>query len=130
LQTLSQGDSETLIGPNLQFAPDYSGASLSEEIATKVFASDVTEDIRKLILSKNKIEPLAPFQTKLTLSEANFGVVPKYYIETLKDLGVGNSLQKKMVADNGKFVEVYSLDCGHNPYFAKPTELVEILATL
>lgn len=130
LQALASADAESLIGPNLQFAPDYSGASLPDAIAEQVFAGDCPDDIKQLVVSKNKLEPLGAFQTKLSLTDANFGSVPKYYVETLKDQGVGNTLQKKMVADNGQVVEVFSLDCGHSPYFAKPAELAAILTNL
>lgn len=132
LQDLGGQDAESLIGPNLQFAPDYSGASLPDDIAVQVFAGDCTDDIKKLVLEqgKGKLEPLAAFQAKVALTDANFGAVPKYYIETLKDQGVGNTLQKKMVANNGHVAQVFTIDSGHSPYFAKPEELAAILNSL
>jgi pimeloyl-ACP methyl ester carboxylesterase len=130
LQELAMQDAESLIGPNLQFAPDYSGATLPEAIAIQVFAGDCSDEIKKLVAEKSKLEPLAAFQAKVSLTDANFGRVPKYYIETLKDQGVGNTLQKRMVVENGTVIATYSIDSGHSPYFAKPTELAEILAGL
>ena len=130
LQELAMQDGESLIGPNLQFAPDYSGASLPDEIAVQVFAGDCSDEIKKLVVEKRKMEPLAAFQAKVSLSEANFGRVPKYYIETLKDQGVGNTLQKRMVAENGAVLATYSIDSSHSPYFAKPEELAHILESL
>ena len=80
--------------------------------------------------SKGRSEPLAAFQAKTVITDANFGSVDKYYIETLKDQGVGNTLQKQMVADNGTVKQVFSIDSGHSPYFAKPAELSAILTAL
>jgi len=40
---------------------------------------------------------------------------------------VGTDLQRRMVAENGTIKKVFSLDCGHSAYFAKPAELLEIL---
>ncbi len=127
LQTLGNSDSESLIGPNLQLAPDYSSASLPDDIVVQVFASDCSDEVKALVVAKNKPEPLAAFQTKVVLTEGNFGRVPKFYIETLKDQGVGNALQKRMVAANGHVQQVYSLDCSHSAYFAKPGELTALL---
>lgn len=130
IQALSGTDAGSLIGPNLVFLPDYSAATIKPEFVVKVFADDCTEDIKKLVLDKHKLEPLAPFQGKVSLTAANFGSVPKYYIETTKDVGVSTANQEKMIAANGTVKKVYKLDCGHSPYFAKPNELVKILKGL
>ncbi|WP_046245390.1 alpha/beta fold hydrolase [Hymenobacter terrenus] len=130
IQDLSgAGDSESLIGPNLKLAADYSTASLPTDIAVQVFAGDCSDDIKKLVAATNKPEPLAPFQAQVALTAANFGRVPKYYIETLHDQGVGTALQKQMVS-SGAVAKVYTLESGHSPYFAKPAELVTILEEL
>ncbi|HRH59075.1 MAG TPA: alpha/beta hydrolase [Chitinophagaceae bacterium] len=132
LQELAGIDAESLIGANLKFVPDYSGAYLPDDITEKVFAGDCTEDIKKLVVekSKGKLEPLAAFQAKPLLTEEQFGSVAKYYIETLNDEGVSNKLQKQMVKDNGTIKKVYSLQCSHSAYFAKPDELAAILLEL
>ncbi len=126
LQDLGQADAQSLIGPNLKFAADYSGATLPDDIAVQVFAGDCSDDIRKMVVAKGKLEPLAAFQAKVSLTDGNFGKVPKYYIETTKDQGVGTLLQEKMIADNGTVAKVYKIDSGHSPYFAKPEQLTKI----
>lgn len=131
LQDLSgAGDSESLIGPNLKLAPDYSTATLPDDVAQQVFAADCSEEVKKLVVARNKPEPLAPFQAKVMLTAANFGRLPKYYIHTLKDQGVGPALQKRMVAANGSVRKTYAIDSSHSPYFAKPAELANILLEL
>jgi len=131
LQELAGIDAESQIGPNLKFTPDYSGGFLEEDITVKVFAGDCSDAIKKLVIekSKGKLEPLAAFQAKPILTD-NFKGVEKYYIETLQDIGVGPTLQKKMVADNGTIKKVFTIDSGHSAYFAKPAELVKILESL
>lgn len=127
LQEISSNDSQSLIGRNLQFAPDYSSASLPVEVAVEVFAGDCSDEIKNLVREKSRPEPLAAFQYKIEISPEKFGSVDKYYIETLQDQGVGNLLQKQMVSANGTVKKVFSLNCSHSPYFAKPNELAEIL---
>ena len=124
LQELAGTDAQSLIGPNLKFTADYSGAYLENEITEKVFAGDCTDEIKKLVVAKSqgKLEPLAAFQAKPMLTE-KFNGVDKYYIETLQDVGVGTDLQERMIADNGSVKQVFKLDCGHSAYFAKPNEL-------
>jgi pimeloyl-ACP methyl ester carboxylesterase len=131
LQELAETDAESLIGRNLKFTSDYSGGYLPDDITEKVFAGDCSEAIKKLVVekSKGKFEPLAAFQAKPVFTD-NFDGVEKYYIETLQDLGVGTTLQRKMVAENGTVKKVFTLDCGHSAYFAKPAELAKILETL
>jgi hypothetical protein len=132
LQELAEHDAESLIGRNLKFTPDYSGGYLPDDITEIVFAGDCSDDIKKLVVEKSqgRLEPLAAFQAPAQITDANFGAVDKYYIETLQDVGVGNTLQKQMVADNGTFKQVFSIDSGHSAYFAKPDELVQILLAL
>lgn len=132
LQELAEHDAESLIGRNLKFTPDYAGGYLPDDITEIVFAGDCSDDIKKLVVEKSqsRLEPLAAFQVPVQITDANFGAVDKYYIETLQDVGVGNTLQKQMVADNSTFKQVFSIDSGHSAYFAKPDELVQILLAL
>lgn len=130
LQELAEQDAESLIGRNLKFAEDFSGATLPEDVAVEVFAGDCTDEIKKLVVEKAKLEPLAAFQAKVVLTDENFGRIPKYFIETTMDKGVGTSLQEKMIAENGTVKQVFKIKSGHSPYFAKPNELAEILNDL
>jgi len=130
LLDLAGQDSQSLIGPNLKLAADYATATLPADITVQAFAADCSADIKKLVVDKSRPEPLSAFQAKLTLTDGKFGKVPKYYIQTLKDQGVGTLLQQKMITDNGSILKTYTIDSGHSPYFAKPDELVTILKQL
>lgn len=130
LQELAGADTQSLIGPNLRFAADYSSASLPNDVAVQVFAADCPPADKELVVAKARPEPLAAFQTRLTLTPGGFGSVPKYYIETTQDQGVGPALQERMIAANGTVRRVYKLDCGHSAYWAKPTELAALLSEI
>lgn len=130
LQDLAESDADSLIGRNLQFAADYSTGTLPENVAVEVFAGDCADDVKRLVVEKSKPEPLAPFQAKVSLSDENFGRVPKYFIETTKDKGVGTALQEKMIAANGAVKQIFKIESGHSPYFAKPNDLAEVLNNL
>lgn len=48
LQDLAEGDADSLIGRNLQFAADYSTGTLPAEIAVEVFAGDCSDDCQAI----------------------------------------------------------------------------------
>lgn len=127
LFTLASSDTESLIGPNLHPEQDGLVASLPPNILVQVFAVDASADIQNVV-AKTRPEPLAVFQATAKLTEENFGKIPKYYIKTLKDQGVGPALQQRMIDGYpGKIAKVYTMNTSHSPYWAKPDELVNIL---
>lgn len=124
---LASSDTESLIGPNLMPSADGLTVSLPPAILVQTFAVDASEEIKKEV-AKTRPEPLAVFQATAKITDANFGRVPKYYITTLNDQGVGPALQKRMLDGYaGKIVKIYTMETSHSPYWAKPDELVSIL---
>jgi pimeloyl-ACP methyl ester carboxylesterase len=65
-------------------------------------------------------------RSKMQLSNARFGAVPRVYIETLADRSVHLPLQRKMQAMT-PCREVYSLDSDHAPQLSDPDGLVATL---
>jgi pimeloyl-ACP methyl ester carboxylesterase len=120
-------DTESLIPANLVFAEDKASATLKPEAIVPIFAADCPADVQALVVAKHRPEPAQPFMAKAVLTDAHFGKVPKYYIKTLKDKAVGPLLQQQMIEANGHVAKVFTIDCGHSAYFAKPTELAAIL---
>lgn len=127
LYELASSDTESLIGKNLHPEPDGIVASLPPDVLVRIFAVDAPEAIQKEV-AKTRPEPLAVFLGKASLTDANFGQIPKYYIKTLKDEGVTPALQQRMIDGYaGKIVKVFTMNTSHSPYWAKPDELVTIL---
>lgn len=71
-------------------------------------------------------EPVAPFETPMRLTKANFGRVPRYYIECLRDRIVPPALQRTM-RTSFSFQGIYSIDTDHSPFFSAPDHLAAIL---
>ena len=120
-------DPDSLLPPNLVVAADQRTATIKPEAIVPIFAADCTPAIQALVVARHQPEPLAPFQEPVTLTETNFGRVPKCYIETLHDVGISTNLQRQMLAANGTVAHLAALDCGHSPYFARPREVAAIL---
>ena len=76
-----------------------------------------------------RVEPAIPFTNKVTLTDANFGSVDKYYIHTLQDHAIGIDNQNKM-ADAAHITKIYSVNTGHSPFLTQPTEVTKLLLTI
>uniref|UniRef100_A0A7N0SYS2 AB hydrolase-1 domain-containing protein n=1 Tax=Kalanchoe fedtschenkoi TaxID=63787 RepID=A0A7N0SYS2_KALFE len=94
-----------------------------------LFNKSPAKDVALASVSMRPI-PFAPFLEKLSLSEMNYGVVRKFYIETLEDNCIPNSVQESMV--NGSPPErVFRLKgSDHCPFFSKPQALHKILVQI
>ncbi len=127
LTTLSHEDATSIIGKNLEFAPDYSTATIKKAVLVEAFCADCSQEVKDELLASHKGEPTKPLQEKAVLTDANFGSVEKYYIETTKDFAVGNQLQRKMVADNGTVKQVFTMETSHLPFLVQPQQFVDVL---
>jgi hypothetical protein len=86
------------------------------------------EEAEAVLLTALTPEPNAPVGTPLRLSAANFGRIPRVYIETLQDQGVTPGLQKQMYTATS-CQQVLSLNTSHSPFLSAPQSLVEHLLT-
>jgi hypothetical protein len=123
---VSLNDKQSLLGASLLVSEDQSEFDIKREDITNIFCQDGSDEVKQLILENYKPEPAAPFSDPVILTDLNFGKVTKYYVETLNDNGIGNNLQKEMIATAG-IKNVIELNTGHSPSLSKPTELSNIL---
>ena len=121
LMTLAQTDRDSYLGKpgNLVLTPDYSVASIKEDQKAEIFANDAVGADRNAIVASLIPEPAAAQGMPVKLTAANFGRVPKSYIETTLDHCVSPSLQEQMMWHT-KLVKVTKLDAGHASYITRP----------
>ena len=71
-------------------------------------------------------EPVAPYESIVSLTNENFGSVALYSIECLRDRLAPkveqNESRRAIPSDR-----VYSLDADHSPFFSAPEELAQML---
>jgi pimeloyl-ACP methyl ester carboxylesterase len=123
---LAQQDAQSLLGPALSFSPDGLLARVAPAQIVNIFCQDGSPATQQLIQAKYRDEPAAPLAEKLTLSLANYGRVPKYYVHTQQDHAISLSLQTLMVQATPVQKE-YSLNSSHTPQLSMPDELTTIL---
>lgn len=123
------GDNGSLIGPNLVFNEEQDYHMLKPEAFRETLYGDCSEEDLALAAALLTPEPNAPVATPLNLSDANYGRVPRVYLETLHDKGVTTNLQRKMYTAT-PCRKVISMETSHSPFLSAPEELVRRLTSL
>ena len=115
-----------LVGQHYTVADDQTAAIVKEEAVRERFYGDCSDEDVERALSLLSPEPLAPATTSVSISDENYGRVPRVYIETLEDKAVPPSLQKQMY-EALPCERVISMTTSHPPFLSAPEELVKHL---
>ncbi len=122
-------DSTSLVLPNLVVADDQSSCTVRDEAIRDAFyggCSDEDVALARLCLAP---EPMAPMATPVSVTEENFGRVPRVYIECQQDRAIPPALQKRMY-NAMPCQQVISMNTSHSPFFSAPQALVDHLLAL
>ncbi len=125
----SENDTESLILPNLVMSEDGSYATIREDAIGEGLLADCSDEDVQRAKSRFGPQAVAPLATPVSLTEDNFGRIPRVYIETLRDRAISPSVQKEMY-ERLPYREVISMDTGHWPFYAAPEELAGHLTSL
>ncbi|MCL4252718.1 MAG: alpha/beta fold hydrolase [Anaerolineae bacterium] len=116
--------------PNAQDAgfiiSDDGFISLPSEIFPFAFCPDCTPEQQTVVSASQLAEPVAPLAETVTLTEENFGRIPKTYILTAFDLAVSPTLQIMMLSKT-PVEQVFGLQTGHVPYITASEALANLL---
>ena len=119
-------DSEGWLKPHVVMNEEGNAHTLRPEIYKEGLYHDCPDDITELAKILLSHEPVESGITPLQLTEANFGRVPRVYVECTEDRAVTPFIQRKMYTET-PCEKVYTLPTSHSPFFSKPKELVDIL---
>jgi pimeloyl-ACP methyl ester carboxylesterase len=122
-------DERSLVAPNMVLAPDRKSCTLRDAaIKDALYGECRDEDV---ILAQSLLAPeaLAPLTTPIRTSAANYGRVPRVYIECRRDRAVSLSEQRRMVSAM-PCQQIISMDTDHSPFFSAPDELTAHLLSL
>lgn len=115
--------------PNMVMSDDKSTSTVRDESIRSAFYGECSDEDVALARSLLLPEPTLPLATPVHLTDANFGRVPRVYIECSRDRAITPPLQKQMhTASPCK--QVLSIDTDHSPFFSRPDETVAHLRTL
>ena len=127
--SVGENDTESLILPNLVMSEDGSSATIREDVTREGLLHDCSDEDVERAKSRFVPQALAPIATPVTLTEDNFGRVPRAYIETLQDRAISPWFQKEMY-ERLPCQKVISMNTSHSPFFSAPKELAEHLEVL
>jgi len=99
------------------------------EWGKEVFYNDCSEE--DIARAQSLLVP-APVQiafTPVATSENNFGRVPRYYIECLRDRAITHPCQRRMYTAM-PCERVFTLDTSHSPFLSAPQALVDHLLAI
>lgn len=100
-------------------------ALVKEAEMHNAFAHDIPLEAFEAAKPSIVPEPVAPLSYELEITDENFGMLPKYYIECTEDRAIPIAVQRSMY--QGKVEKVFSLNTSHTPNFSQPGELAKIL---
>jgi pimeloyl-ACP methyl ester carboxylesterase len=88
----------------------------------ELFYNTTPPEWRERALQRITEESLTVAATPIHVTEARFGSVPRFYIETLRDEAIVLPLQRLMQAD-WPCERVWQLDCDHSAFYSMPEAL-------
>lgn len=125
----SAQDSEGVLKPYVDRFPETNSHTLQQIIYKEGLYHDCDDDITEMAKCILSHESVATGITPLQLTEANYGSVPRYYIECTDDRAVTPFIQQKMYTET-PCKKVYQMATSHSPFFSKPKELCSILTEI
>jgi len=107
--------------------------SKSHTLRPEIYKEGLYHDCEENILELAKLllshEPVESGITPLSLTNKNFGRVPRFYIECTEDRAVTPFIQRKMYTEI-PCERVYSLPTSHSPFFSQPEQLSDIFCEI
>lgn len=129
LLSASENDTESLVLSNLVMSEDGSSATLQEDAIGEGLMADCSDEDVERAKSRFRAQAVAPLATPVSLTEDNFGRMPRVYIETLQDRAISPWLQREMY-ERLPCQKVISMDTSHGPFYSAPEELADHLTSL
>jgi pimeloyl-ACP methyl ester carboxylesterase len=131
LLDLGRQDAQTMVRMPNTVVPSADGTSftLKTESLKEIFYHDCSDE--DVTFARERLVPqaAAPFATAMHTTEANFGRVPRVYIECLQDHAISPPIQERMYTTL-PCERVITMDTSHSPFFSAPNELAEHLLSL
>lgn len=126
LKQLTPESRKALLIENLVTSQDGKTNWVNPEMAAEIFYHDCAEEDKVFALARIAKQPVLPLATPLRLTEAFYGVIPKYYILCTES----KDMDKTFLSTNLPCKKVYKLASSHSPFFSMPEELVAMVSEI
>ena len=125
----AQQDTESLAAKYAQADEDWEVTTIPKDMAKETFYGDCSEEDAAWAIARIQAQAVAPSVTPISVTEGNFGRVPRVYVTCLHDRSNTPDFQKKMYTET-PCREVISLQTDHSPFLSAPEELAGNLISL
>ena len=125
----AENETGSLVLPNLVMSEDGASDTIRGDAVREALLHDCPEEDVQRAKARFAPQALAPFATPLSITEENFGRVPRAYIRTLQDRAISPPFQEYMY-ERLPCREVLTMGTRHSPFFAAPEELAGHLESL
>ena len=120
-------DAEGGAFPYIEYSDDQAFATLPVPSLRKIGLHDVDQvEIQRILPMMAEWQGTGPFLTEVSVTEENFGSVPKTFVRTSIDRMISPALQDSMIS-NWEVDSVFELESGHFPTSSVPGELADAL---
>jgi pimeloyl-ACP methyl ester carboxylesterase len=119
-------DRDSLVPANIRVSKATLTDSLAEEAYRPALYADCSDADVELAQALLTAEPTLPALTRLRLSDAKYGSVPRHYIELTQDKAVSLSLQRRMI-EGSPCATVSRIHASHSAYFSQPQNLADAI---
>jgi pimeloyl-ACP methyl ester carboxylesterase len=117
------GNKGAALAESMIFSADKKTSTLNLDKVQELLYHDCSEADVAYAKSKLGAQPLAPQATPVSVTDKNYGVIPKYYILCTD----AKDFDKTKIASNVPCKKIYRLKSSHSPFFSMPEQLVVIL---
>jgi pimeloyl-ACP methyl ester carboxylesterase len=126
----AQEDAGSQVPAILDVQQDKGLVGLKEDGLAEIFFSDCAEQDAAQGVAHYQPDPIAPLATPVTVSEANWGRVPRVYIHCTEDKVISPAYQESMYSAL-PCQQVFSIKAGHaSSFLSQADELVKLLTQL
>ena len=113
---------DSMVLNNLVMSEDGSSVTIKEDAIHEAVAHDVPLDAFLQAKPHLVAEPTAPLATPLVLTDARWGSIPRYYIESKKDNAIPPAIQQYMYTQL-PVKKVFTLETSHAANFSAPDKV-------
>ena len=122
-------DPDSLVGGHMVISAHEPSATLRPDSLRAAFYGQCSDEDVILATSLLTPEPLGPLGTPIHVTEANFGRVPRVYVECTNDRAITLAAQRAM-HERLRCDQTFTLQSDHSPFLSCPDELTKILLRL
>jgi pimeloyl-ACP methyl ester carboxylesterase len=120
------GNKGAALAESLIFSADKKSTTLDLDKVRELLYHDCSEADVAYAKAHLGAQPMATQLTPVSVTEKNYGVIPKYYILCTD----AKDFDKTKISTNVPCKKIYRLKSSHSPFFSMPDKLVEILGDI